>query len=158
MFSKCTDTTQSYVGITANAFKSRYIAHKSSFSSRHLGHSTSLSEYIWDLTAENTNFKTNHHVGIGVPQAFHDCVFSSNAMCARVGSPVNQSVADNTSNGFNIISASVSISISDSVKGAPNNGSVSSAVVNNEIVGNTPFADSSPVRPGATITRSGRVF
>ena len=93
-----------------------------------------------------------------MPQAFHDCVFSSNAMCARVGSPVNQNVADNTSNAFNIISASVSISISNSVKGAPNNGSVSSDVVNNEIVVDTPFVESSTVRPGATITRSGRAF
>ena len=40
----------------------------------------------------------------------------------------------------------------------PNNGSVSSDVVNNEIVVDTPFVESSTVRPGATITRSGRAF
>ena len=42
------DTTQSYIGITANTFMSRYNAHKSSFNNKHLGHSTSLSKYIWD--------------------------------------------------------------------------------------------------------------
>ena len=51
------DTTQSYVGVTANTFKSRYNAHKSSFNNKHIGHSTSLSKYIWDLKAKNTNLR-----------------------------------------------------------------------------------------------------
>ena len=51
------DITQSYVGITANTFKSRYNTHKSSFNYKHLEHSTSLSKYIWNLKATNTNFQ-----------------------------------------------------------------------------------------------------
>ena len=50
------DTTQSYIGITANTFKSRYIAHKSNLNNKHHGHFTSLSKYIWDLKAKNTKF------------------------------------------------------------------------------------------------------
>ena len=40
------NTTQSYIGITANTFKSRYNAHKSSFNNKTLKHSTSLSKYL----------------------------------------------------------------------------------------------------------------
>ena len=50
------DTTQSYIEITATTFKSKYNAHKSSFKDKHLEHSTSLSKYLWDLKAKNTNF------------------------------------------------------------------------------------------------------
>ena len=112
------------------------------------------------LEFEDNNFQTNHDVSVGVPQAFHDCVTPSSATCARVGSPDNQSVADNTyntSNASNIISASASTSVSNGVQGALNNGSASSDVVNHDIVADTPLAESSPVRPGVTITKSGRV-
>ena len=51
------NTTQSYVGITAKMFKSRYNAHKSSFNNKHLEHSTSQSKYIWGLKAKTTNFR-----------------------------------------------------------------------------------------------------
>ena len=98
---------------------------------------------------------------MGVPQAFHDCVSPSNAMCTRVSLPGDQSVADHTSYAFNIISASASTSISNGVEGTPNTGSLSSNVVSNDIDVDVPLADSSPdsspVRPGGIITWSGRV-
>ena len=96
-----------------------------------------------------------------MPQAFHDCVTPSSATCVRVGSPDNQSLADNTynnSNVSNIISASDSTSISNGVQGALNNRSASNDVVNHDIVADTALAESFPVRPDVTITKSGRVY
>ena len=114
------------------------------------------------LEFEDNNLQTNHDVSVGALQAFFDCVTPNSATCARVGSPDNQSVVDNTYNtsnsiAFNIISASASTSISNGVQDALNNGSASSDVINNDIVVDTSLAELFPVRPGVTITRSDRV-
>ena len=40
---------ESYVGLTANKFKTRYNAHKSSFRHERYRHATTLSQYVWFL-------------------------------------------------------------------------------------------------------------
>lgn len=53
-----TDTreTETYVGLTANDFKSRYRNHMASFRNNKLRNSTELSKYIWSLKDKNTEF------------------------------------------------------------------------------------------------------
>ena len=55
---KCTVTTASgnkeYIGLTANSFKQRYTAHKSSYNNIKNRNSTALSSHIWDLKSSGT--------------------------------------------------------------------------------------------------------
>ena len=44
---------QTYVGLTANTFKTRFTNHKASFTSAKKKHSTELSKYIWRLNEKN---------------------------------------------------------------------------------------------------------
>ena len=44
-----------YIGITENAFKTRYNQHTSSFRLSHKSSATSLSEHIWKLKENNTD-------------------------------------------------------------------------------------------------------
>ncbi len=45
--------TETYVGLTENAFKTRYNSHRSSFNNIRQRHATTLSQYIWDLKDKN---------------------------------------------------------------------------------------------------------
>ena len=47
---------QTYVGLTSNAFKTRFNNHKNSFKYRRKKHSTELSNYVWDLKDNNVDF------------------------------------------------------------------------------------------------------
>ena len=47
---------QTYVGLTSNAFKTRFNNHKNSFKYRRKKHSTELSNYVWDLKDNNVEF------------------------------------------------------------------------------------------------------
>ena len=49
-----TDCKKEYIGLTANSFKTRYNAHKSSFTDKEKRNSTELSKYIWKLKESNT--------------------------------------------------------------------------------------------------------
>ena len=44
---------QTYVGLTANAFKTRFTNHKASFTSAKKKYSTEFSKYIWQLKEKN---------------------------------------------------------------------------------------------------------
>ena len=44
---------QTYVGLTANTFKTRFTNHKASFTSAKKKHSTELSKYIWQIKEKN---------------------------------------------------------------------------------------------------------
>ena len=63
---KCTVTTQSekkeYIGLTANSFKQRYTAHKSSFNNSKHRNSTALSSYIWDLKTMGTRYTASWNI------------------------------------------------------------------------------------------------
>ena len=54
-----TNSTRTYVGLTSNTFKTRYMAHKSTFTNREKESSTELSKHIWKLKEENTPFETS---------------------------------------------------------------------------------------------------
>lgn len=47
---------ETYVGLTENAFKTRFTNHKASFRNPSLQSSTELSKYIWELKMKNINF------------------------------------------------------------------------------------------------------
>ena len=47
---------QTYVGLTSNAFKTRFNNHKNSFKYRRKKHLTELSNYVWDLKDNNVDF------------------------------------------------------------------------------------------------------
>ena len=48
--------TKTYIGLTANSFKTRYNAHKSSFTHKDKRNSTELSKHIWQLKDNNTPY------------------------------------------------------------------------------------------------------
>lgn len=48
--------TQTYIGLTANIFKTRYNAHMSSFRNNKQKHATELSKFIWHLKDSNKIF------------------------------------------------------------------------------------------------------
>ena len=50
-------TTKQYLGSTGNSFKQRYRNHKSSFNNINKRHTTELSNYIWNLKDNKTDFK-----------------------------------------------------------------------------------------------------
>ena len=50
-------TTKQYLGSTGNTFKQRYRNHKSSFNNINKRHATELSNYIWNLKDNKTDFK-----------------------------------------------------------------------------------------------------
>ena len=52
-----TDCDKTYIGFTANTFKTRFTVHKSSFMNRDKISSTELSKYIWKLKAKLTPYK-----------------------------------------------------------------------------------------------------
>ena len=58
---KCKVTTAtsnaSYIGLTANPFKTRYGQHRHSFTNEALKHSTSLSSHIWKLNEQNMDYQ-----------------------------------------------------------------------------------------------------
>ena len=47
---------ETYVGITANSFKTRYTAHRASFRHQIKRNDTTLSQHIWELTDKNINY------------------------------------------------------------------------------------------------------
>lgn len=47
---------ETYVGLTANTFKTRYQNHKSSFNNERLQHSTELSKHIWSLKEQDIKY------------------------------------------------------------------------------------------------------
>ena len=51
-----TGEPKTYVGLTANDFKSRYRNHMASFRNKKSRNSTELSKYIWSLKDSNTEF------------------------------------------------------------------------------------------------------
>ena len=54
---KTNSTSETYVGLTENAFKTRYANHKSSFNNAAQKNATELSKYIWMLKNDNTNYE-----------------------------------------------------------------------------------------------------
>ena len=52
-----TDCDKTYIGLTANTFKTRFTAHKSSFMNRDKESSTELSKYIWKLKDKHTPYQ-----------------------------------------------------------------------------------------------------
>ena len=48
---------QTYVGLTENAFKTRYNNHKASFNNKAKRLNTELSKHIWELKEKNVDFK-----------------------------------------------------------------------------------------------------
>jgi hypothetical protein len=54
---KTKDAVQTYVGLTGNAFKTRYTNHKASFKNKTKKSSTELSKYIWGLKDNNVNYR-----------------------------------------------------------------------------------------------------
>ena len=61
-----TETTsnnqETYIGLTGNAFKTRFNLHKSSFKLEHKRTSTALSDHVWKLKKKNINFNIKWHV------------------------------------------------------------------------------------------------
>ena len=51
--------TESYVGITGNTFKQRWLQHKSSFKLEHKQSATTLSQHIWNFRRTGKKFKIN---------------------------------------------------------------------------------------------------
>ena len=54
-----TTTTNSYIGLTEKAFKTRFTSHKSSFKLSHKRSSTTLSDHIWSLKDNNKEYDLN---------------------------------------------------------------------------------------------------
>ena len=52
-----TKTTETYIGLTQNSFKTRYNLHTSSFKLVHQRKNTALSEHIWKIRERNNTFK-----------------------------------------------------------------------------------------------------
>ena len=50
------NSTETYVGLTANIFKDRFARHKSDFEHREQRTSTTLSDYIWDLKDKGEDY------------------------------------------------------------------------------------------------------
>ena len=50
------NTTETYIGLTENEFKTRYNQHTSSFRLSHKRSSTTLSEHVWKLKEKNSDF------------------------------------------------------------------------------------------------------
>ena len=50
------NTTETYVGLTENEFKTRYGGHKTSFNNYNRRHATELSKYVWSLKEKNTDY------------------------------------------------------------------------------------------------------
>ena len=53
------DGPKEYIGLTANTFKTRFAAHKSTFKHADKSTSTALSSHIWDLKNQNKPFTSN---------------------------------------------------------------------------------------------------
>ena len=51
------NTTETYIGLTANNFKARYGNHQMSFRHEKRKSETELSKHIWQLKEENKEFK-----------------------------------------------------------------------------------------------------
>ena len=51
-----TRTTQTYIGVTANDFKTRYRNHLKSLRNEKYKHETELSKHVWNLEKENRQF------------------------------------------------------------------------------------------------------
>ena len=50
------NTTQTYIGVTANDFKTRYRNHLKSLRNEKYKHETELSKHVWNLKKENRQF------------------------------------------------------------------------------------------------------
>ena len=50
------DNNKTYIGLTANTFKTRYASHKSSFINKEKKNSTELSKHIWKLKEKSTPY------------------------------------------------------------------------------------------------------
>ena len=50
-------TVQTYVGLTANEFKTRHRNHKSSFNNRKYENSSELSKYIWSIKDKGKDYR-----------------------------------------------------------------------------------------------------
>ena len=53
---KTTNTTENYIGLTANTFKERFGRHKTTFKYIERKKETTLSKHIWELKSQNTPF------------------------------------------------------------------------------------------------------
>ena len=56
---KATKEVQTYVGLTENTFKTRYLNHTSSFRTKTKRNATELSKHIWKLKDSNTSYSIN---------------------------------------------------------------------------------------------------
>ncbi|GFR75193.1 inositol hexakisphosphate and diphosphoinositol-pentakisphosphate kinase 2 [Elysia marginata] len=59
---KETKTTETYIGLTQNTFKTRYNLHLSTFRLSHKRKSTSLSDHIWRIKDRNNSFKITWNI------------------------------------------------------------------------------------------------
>ena len=57
-----TNENESYIGMTGDTFKSRYLNHMKSIRNPKYKHETSLSSYVWKLKENGTNFKISWKV------------------------------------------------------------------------------------------------
>ena len=57
-----TDCDKTYIGLTANTFKTRFAAHKSSLMNRDKESSTELSKYIWKLKDKQTPYQISWRI------------------------------------------------------------------------------------------------
>ena len=59
MTNKATKEVQTYVGLTENTFKTRYLNHTSSFRNKTKRNATELSKHIWKLKDSNASYTIN---------------------------------------------------------------------------------------------------
>jgi hypothetical protein len=56
------NTTETYIGLTATEFKTRYNNHKQSFKDEKIKEATELSKYIWTLKKQNKNYEIKWNI------------------------------------------------------------------------------------------------
>ena len=59
---KCDGTSESYVGLTSNSFKTRYNKHKNTFNDIRQKFSTELSKHIWTLKCQNRDYEIKWNI------------------------------------------------------------------------------------------------
>ena len=57
-----TNKQETYIGLTANTFKTRYYGHKCSFKLKHKRSETTLSNHIWKLNESNADHKIDWEI------------------------------------------------------------------------------------------------
>ena len=77
------DKIQTYIGVTANEFKTRYRNHVKSLRNRKYQIDTELSKHVWKLKSENRPFVIKWSLVKKIPAegpAYADCVLNKNSL------------------------------------------------------------------------------